>query len=138
MGEYLGCIFAELQLAFCKKLQKSSNNEQVYLQLKNMKQEKNERMEVYHERLLKLANSLQHKTINSFSTIVLRSELQPYMSVTIIDMKKKTLQQHKETTLVCEEGISEVEAISNLLVLQSSKIILAQKPQTFLEKTRMY
>jgi hypothetical protein len=93
-----------------------------------MKQEKNERVEVYYEILLKLANSLQHKTINSFSTIVLRSELQPYMSVTIIDMKKKTLQQHKETTLVCEEGISEVEAISNLLVLQSSKIILAQKP----------
>jgi hypothetical protein len=31
-------------------------------------------------------------------------------------MKKETLLQHKETTLVCEEGIYEVEAISNLLV----------------------
>jgi hypothetical protein len=30
--------------------------------------------------------------------------------------------------LICEEGISKVETISNLLVPQNSKIILAQKP----------
>jgi hypothetical protein len=30
--------------------------------------------------------------------------------------------------MVCEEGIFEVEAISNMLVPQSSKTILAQKP----------
>jgi hypothetical protein len=36
------------------------------------------------------------------------------------------LQQHKEATLVCEEGIFEVEAIHNLLIPQSNKIILAQ------------
>ncbi len=53
-------------------------------------------------------------------------------------MKKKTLQQHKEITLVCEEGIFEVKAISNILVPQSSKIISAQKPQTILEKIGMY
>ncbi len=53
-------------------------------------------------------------------------------------MKKETLQQHKETTLVCEEGIFEVEAISNMLAPQSSKIILAQKPQTIPKKAKMY
>jgi hypothetical protein len=31
-------------------------------------------------------------------------------------MKIKTLQQHKETTLVCEEGIFEVEGINNMLI----------------------
>jgi hypothetical protein len=31
-------------------------------------------------------------------------------------MKKKTLQQHKEATLVYEKGISEVEATRNLLI----------------------
>jgi hypothetical protein len=31
-------------------------------------------------------------------------------------MKRKTLQEQKEVTLVCEEGIFEVEAINNLLV----------------------
>jgi hypothetical protein len=81
-----------------------------------MKQEKNGRVEVYYERLLKLANSLQHKTTNSFLTIVFKSRLQPYLHVAIESMKKETLQQHKEAALVCEIGIFEIEAISNMLV----------------------
>ncbi len=52
--------------------------------------------------------------------------------------EERTLQQHKEATLVCEEGIFKVEAISNLLAPQSSKTILAKKPQTILEKIGMY
>jgi len=31
-------------------------------------------------------------------------------------MKRETLQQHKEATLVYEEGIFEIEVINNLLV----------------------
>jgi hypothetical protein len=31
-------------------------------------------------------------------------------------MKRETLQQHKVTTLVCEEGISKVKALSNMLI----------------------
>jgi hypothetical protein len=58
LGDYPNCTFAKLQLAFCKRYIKDQNDEQVYLQLKNMKQENNERMEVYYERLLKLANNL--------------------------------------------------------------------------------
>jgi len=58
------------------------------MQLKNMKHEKNEIMEVYYERLLKLANNLQHKTTYSSLTIVLRFGLQPYMHVTTVAMKK--------------------------------------------------
>jgi hypothetical protein len=73
-----------------------------------MKQEKNERMEVYYERLLKLANSLQHKTIDNFLTIVFIFGLQPYLLLATIGMKRKTLQQHKEVALVCEEGICKV------------------------------
>jgi hypothetical protein len=81
-----------------------------------MKHENNERMEVYYERLLKLANSLQHRIIDSFLTTIFIFGLQPYLCITIVGMKKETLLQHKETTLVCEEGIYEVEAISNMLV----------------------
>ncbi len=40
--------------------------------------------------------------------------------------------------MVCEEGISKVEVISNLSIPQNSKTILAQKPQIVLEKTWMY
>ncbi len=46
------------------------------------------------------------------------------MRVTTTCMKRKTLQQHKEIALVCEEGISEIEAISNLSIPQSNKTIL--------------
>jgi hypothetical protein len=93
-----------------------------------MKHEKNDRMEVYYERLLKLANSFQYKTTNSFLTIIVRFGLQPYLHVAITSMKRETLQHHKEATLVCEEGIFEVEAISNPSIPYSSKIISIQKP----------
>jgi hypothetical protein len=72
-------------------------------------------VEVYYERLLKLANSLKHKTTHNFLTIVFKSGLQPYQHVTT-NMKRKTLEEQKELALVCEEGIFEVEAINNLLV----------------------
>jgi len=64
-----------------------------------MKHEKNERMEVYYERLLKLANNLQYKTTYSFLTTIFKSGLQLYLRVTTIGMKKETLQQNKEATL---------------------------------------
>jgi hypothetical protein len=100
-----------------------------------MKQEKNGRMEVYYEILLKLTNGLQHRTTNSFLTTVFKSRLQPYLRVTTTNMKRETLQQHEETTLVCEKGIFELEFINNLLAPQSNKIISTQKPQTIIEKT---
>jgi hypothetical protein len=82
-------------------------------------------VEVYYERLLKLANGLQHKTINSFLTIIFKFGLQPYLCVATTSMKRKTPQQHKEVALVCEEGISKVEVVSNLSIPQSSKTLLA-------------
>jgi hypothetical protein len=53
-------------------------------------------------------------------------------------MKRKTLQQCKEATLVCEEGLYGVEAIKNLLIPQNSKTILVEKPWTIIEKIGMY
>jgi hypothetical protein len=50
-------------------------------------------------------------------------------------MKRKTLQQHKEVALVCEEGIFKVKAISNLLLPHNNKTILTHKPETVIEKT---
>jgi hypothetical protein len=49
------CAYLKQALYMC--CWKIQNDEQVYLQLKNLKQESIERMEVY-ERILKLANSL--------------------------------------------------------------------------------
>jgi hypothetical protein len=53
-------------------------------------------------------------------------------------MKKETLQQHKEATLVCGKISSKIEAINNLSIPQNSKTILAQKPQTITKKIGMY
>ncbi len=61
------------------------------MQLKNMKQEKNEKVEVYYERLLKLANNLQHKTTNNFLTIIFIFGLQQYLNVATVGMKRETL-----------------------------------------------
>jgi hypothetical protein len=63
--------FANLKQAFSRHCYNVHNDEQVYLQLKNLKQESTKRVEVYYERLLKLVNSLQTLTTNSFLTIVL-------------------------------------------------------------------
>jgi hypothetical protein len=49
-------------------------------------------MEVYYEKLLKLANTLQHKTINSFLTTIFRYGLQLYLHVATIGMNRETLQ----------------------------------------------
>jgi hypothetical protein len=45
---------------------------------------------------------------------------------------------HKEGTLVCEEGVFEVEAISNMSIPHNNKIILVQKPQTITKKIGIY
>jgi hypothetical protein len=58
---------------------------------RNLEHEKNEKMEIYYDILLKLANCLQHKTTNSFLTIIFKSRLQPYLRVTTTSMKREAL-----------------------------------------------
>jgi hypothetical protein len=82
-------------------------NKCIFKALKNLKQESTQIVEVYYERLLKLADSLQTPTTNNFFTIVFQSRLQTYLHITMMGMKRETLQQHKESTLTnCEEGIN--------------------------------
>jgi hypothetical protein len=52
--------FKELQVVFCKHYQKVQTNEQVYIKLQMIKQGGNKKVEVYYDRILKLANYLQH------------------------------------------------------------------------------
>jgi len=63
-----------------------------------------EGVEVYYERLLKLANFLQVKVTIFFFTIVLRASLLPYLRLTTASMKRNTLIEHKEVVVVCEES----------------------------------
>jgi hypothetical protein len=58
MSKFLDCTFSKLTQAFCKCHWKIQNDKQIYMELKNMKQEENERVEVYYERIQKSAHSL--------------------------------------------------------------------------------
>jgi len=50
---------------------------------------------------------------------VFRARLQSYFRITIIRMRWSTLQQHKEATTLCEEGMNTVE-LNALLIPQST------------------
>ncbi len=53
---------------------------------------------------MKLVNCLQVKTTYDFLTIVFRASFLAYLRMTIIGMKRDTLIEHKESTIVCEES----------------------------------
>jgi hypothetical protein len=57
-----------------------------------MKQEETKRLEVYYERIQKLVHGLQILTINNFLTIVFKAGLQSYLIITIVGMKRSTLE----------------------------------------------
>ncbi len=54
----LVCRFEELEVTFCKRYQKVQMDEQVYMALRMLKQGGNEKVEIYYERILKVANCL--------------------------------------------------------------------------------
>jgi hypothetical protein len=53
---------------FCKDNRKVQMDKQVYMALRMIKQGGNEKVEVYYERILKLANCLHHQIDDSLLT----------------------------------------------------------------------
>jgi predicted glycosyltransferase involved in capsule biosynthesis len=53
---------------FCKCHQKTQNNEQIYMEFKNIKQGETKHVEVYYESKQKLAHGLQTPSTYSFFT----------------------------------------------------------------------
>jgi hypothetical protein len=68
------------------------NDEEVYMQLRNL-QQLGERIEVYYECSLKLVNYLQVKVIDVFLTTIFIKELQAYLILITISMVRDTLYQ---------------------------------------------
>jgi hypothetical protein len=87
MSKFPYCTFSELTHAFCKCHQKIQNDEQIYMELKNMKQEETKRVEIYYEQIQKLVHGLQVPTTNNFLTIVFRVGLQSYLKIMTVKMK---------------------------------------------------
>jgi hypothetical protein len=54
--------------------------------------------------MLKLANYLHVRTTNVFFTAIFRASLLPCLRLATINMRRNTLINHKETTIVCEES----------------------------------
>jgi len=75
--------------------------------LRVIKQGNDERVEVYYEWILKLANCLQHKMDNLLTTFF-QVGLVPYLQITIAGMKKY-LFEHKESLVTCEETMENVK-----------------------------
>ena len=56
--DHFNCMFGKLEEVFCKWFQTVKNDEEVYLQLRNIQRQIVECVEVYYEQLFKLANCL--------------------------------------------------------------------------------
>jgi hypothetical protein len=138
MSKFPNFIFSELTQAFCKCHRNIQNDEQIYMELKKMKQEGTERVEVYYEWIQKLAHGLQIPTIDNFPTTVFIASLQSYLRITIAGMKRSTLQQHKEVVMLCEERMTNVETRSALSIPQSTKHVTSIKTQSITGKTDKY
>lgn len=78
---------------------------------------------MYYACIQKLARGLQTSMTNNYLTIVFWVGLQSYLRLTTIRMKWKTLQLHKEVAMLCEKGMTLIEAQNALSVPQINKII---------------
>jgi hypothetical protein len=75
-------------------------------------------VEVYYEKIQKLVHGLQVQTIYNFLTTMFKASLQSYLIIATLGMKRSTLQD-KEVVMLCEEGMTIVEARNTLLVPHS-------------------
>ncbi len=63
---------------------------------KVIKQGNNEKVEVYYEQILKLANCFQQKVDDNLLTTFFRARLVPYLQIASTRMKRDILFEHKE------------------------------------------
>jgi hypothetical protein len=97
-------------------------NEQVYMAFYVIKQGIIEKVEVYHKRILKLANCLQHKANDNLLIIFYKVGLVPYLKVATISMKCNSLFEHKEIVVTCEDCTSDPTKYQKLLKPPKSNI----------------
>jgi hypothetical protein len=71
--DHFNCTFKELEQAFCKRFQTMENDENFYMQLKNLHQKVGKWVEVYYKCLLKLVNCLQVKATDVFLIIIFKT-----------------------------------------------------------------
>jgi len=78
-------------------------------------------VEIYYERIQKLVHGLQVLTIDNFLIIVFKTGVESYLIIAFAGMKRSTLQQHKESVMLCEKNMTIAETRSALLVPHNTK-----------------
>jgi hypothetical protein len=73
---------------------------------------------------LKLANYLHIKTTNVFFTTIFRVGLLPNLKLAIVGMKRKTLIEHKEVAVICEESGLINLSYNALLITPKANIVI--------------
>jgi hypothetical protein len=72
-----------------------------------IKQGENEKVEIYYERILKLANCLQHQTNDNLLTTFFQVWFQSYLRIAMAGMKRDTLLEQKVYVITCEESMGD-------------------------------
>jgi hypothetical protein len=80
-----------------------------------IKQGGDEKVEVYYEHILKLANYFQHQTYDNLLTIFFWTCLQPYFWIAKVEMKWDTLFEHKKDVVICEESMGNANEYRKVL-----------------------
>ncbi len=93
------------------------------MQLGNLQQQVNKRVEVYYECLLKLSNYLQVKATNVFFITIFRASLQPYLRLATTSMARDTFIKHKKVVMICEGSGLIIKNYNALIIQPKSKPI---------------
>jgi hypothetical protein len=83
--------------------------DEVYMALKSIEQGPYEKVEVYYEHILKLANSLQDKAKDSLLVTFFQANVKPYLDVAMALAKCDNLFQQKEVGAQCEKNMGNVK-----------------------------
>jgi hypothetical protein len=95
------------------------------MQLQNIQQQITVRVEVHYERLLKLAKCLHVKTIDVFFTTIFKVVSLPHLRSANAGMRRNTLIDHKEATVICEEsGLDNLSYNALLATLKANIVVI--------------
>jgi len=79
------------------------------------------------------------KTIDVFLTTIFRVGLLPYLRLTTIGMRKNTLIEHKEATIICEEsGLNGLSYNALLTTLEANIVVKPIVPIVIAKSTLTY
>ena len=97
--------FQELLTAFKLHYQEVDNNDQAYLKFRSLKQEAEESVDDYYERMMKLANQFATIPSDNFLMSNFRVGLLKYLQVAIVGLSRTILAQARKSAKTGESSL---------------------------------